>query len=211
MYKIGLIEDNIYLLNNVSDYLTNFCNHKIVFAFQSFEAFASEIGDGSGTEIPDLILLDIKLPGKSGIDSIKQIRPVFPHAKILMFSSFAEKQYIVESLKNGANGFVFKSSKLSEINVAIMDTMQVGASISPVAALKLISHFNRAKSPELMDLLTKRELELVVLVKKGLSYKEMADKLFLSVHTVNYHLKKIYIKLEVSSKSELISKLFLPE
>lgn len=187
------------------DYLSDFCHHRILFTCASSEEFEKR-KMLRGQEVPDLILLDIKLPGRSGIDTIDLIRHRFPNVKILMFSGFAEKNYILESLRKGANGFVFKTSKLSEIHEAINDTMTVGASISPMAALSLVNHFNIIADPSGKDKLTRREQEIIVLVKEGLSYKEMADKLFLSVHTVNYHLKKIYQKMGVSSKSELIAK-----
>ncbi len=208
MYNLGLIEDNIFLMKNVVDYLSNFCRHRIIFTCASSEEFEKNVNRHKFKEIPDLILLDIKLPGRSGIDTIDLIRNQFPAVKILMLSGFAEKNYILESLKKGASGFMFKTSKLSQINDAIVDTITIGAFISPIAALPLIDHLSISSDTHIgiTQKLTKREHELMQLVKEGLSYKEMADKMFLSVHTINHHLKSIYQKMGVSSKSELLSK-----
>lgn len=135
------------------------------------------------------------------------MKSAYPGASVIVLSGHEEQQYIIEAIKSGASGYIIKSSRLSDIYQSIMDTVQSGASLSPRAAHLLITHLNRDPMENIKDKLTRREYELVALLKEGYSYKEMAARLFVTVFTVNQHLKKVYSKLNVATKSELISKI----
>lgn len=205
MINIGIIEDNHFLLNNYREFLEDFQECKVVFACKSIEEFIA-----LPVIYPDVkvILLDITLPGMSGIDGISEVKRLYPEAKVIVLSGHDGKQYIIEAIKKGANGYIIKTSRLSDIYQSIMDTIQSGATLSPKAAHLLITHLNKDPLESIKDKLTRREYELVELLKEGYSYKEMAQQLFVTVFTVNQHLKKVYQKLNVSTKSELISKIW---
>lgn len=205
MINIGIIEDNHFLLNNYREFLEDFQECKVVFACKSIEEFIS-----LPVIYPDVkvILLDITLPGMSGIDGISEVKRLYPETKVIVLSGHDGKQYIIEAIKKGASGYIIKTSRLSDIYQSIMDTIQSGATLSPKAAHLLITHLNKDPLESIKDKLTRREYELVELLKEGYSYKEMAQQLFVTVFTVNQHLKKVYQKLNVSTKSELISKIW---
>lgn len=205
MLNIGIIEDNHFLLNNYREFLEDFQECKVVFACQTIEEFIA-----LPVTYPDVsvVLVDIALPGMSGIEGIAEVKQRYPETKVIVLSSHDGKQYIIESIKKGASGYIIKTSRLSDIYQSVMDTVQNGATLSPKAAHLLISHLNGNPLENIKDKLTRREYELVQLLKEGYSYKEMAERLFVTVFTVNQHLKKVYQKLNVSSKSELISKIW---
>jgi len=204
MINIGIIEDNHFLLSNYREFLEDFQECKVLFACKSIEEFMA-----LPVIHPDLqvVLLDITLPGISGIEGIREVKRVYPDSSVIVLSGHEEQHFIIEAIKNGASGYIIKSSRLSDIYQSIIDTVQSGAALSPRAAHLLITHLNRDPMENIKDKLTRREYELVALLKEGYSYKEMAARLFVTVFTVNQHLKKVYSKLNVATKSELISKI----
>ncbi|WP_343704428.1 response regulator transcription factor [Chitinophaga sp.] len=205
MISIGIIEDNHFQLNNYKEFLEDFQECKVVFACRSMEEFKA-----LPYRAPDVkaILLDISLPGESGISGMEEIKRVYPDAKIIILSGHDGKQYVIESIMKGASGYIIKTSRLMEIYHSILDVINQGGTLSPRAAHLLIDHVSKDPLEHVKDKLTKREYELLHLLKEGYTYKEMAEKLYVTVFTVNQHLKKIYQKLNVASKSELISKIW---
>lgn len=205
MITIGIIEDNHFQLNNYREFLEDFQECKVVFACRSMEEFRS-----LPYKDPDVkaILLDISLPGDSGIQGMEELKQHYPDAKIIVLSGHDGQQYVIESIMHGASGYIIKTSRLMEIYHSILDAVTQGGTLSPKAAHLLINHISKDPLESIRDRLTKREYELLGLLKDGHSYKEMAERLFVTVHTINQHLKKIYSKLNVASKSELISKIW---
>ncbi|UYQ92365.1 response regulator transcription factor [Chitinophaga horti] len=205
MINIGIIEDNHFQLNNYKEFLEDFQECRVVFSCRSMEEFR---------ELPykdpevKVILLDISLPGESGIEGMQELKQRFPDAKIIVLSGHDDKEYVIESIMKGASGYIIKTSRLMEIYHSILDAVNQGGTLSPKAAHLLINHINKDPLESVKDKLTKREYELLTLLKEGYSYKEMADKLFVTVFTINQHLKKVYQKLNVTSKSELISRIW---
>ncbi|HEY8897971.1 MAG TPA: response regulator transcription factor [Niastella sp.] len=207
MIKVGLIDDNYFLLNSYKEFLQDFPDISIVFTFMSLEELTKTIRQGLHIPEPDIVLLDINQPKLGGADGVQSILEIYPQSKVIMLSGDADEKYIVQSLKSGASGFLIKNAKLMDIYSSIRDVYNSGACLSPKAAKKLIDHLKGNISEQLAAKLTKREMELVNLLKEGFSYKEMAKRMFVSVYTINHHLKNIYQKLGVESKSELISKI----
>jgi len=206
MTKIGIIEDNYFQLNSYKDFLEDYPECRVIFAQRSLEEFWALSHHDMNA---DAILLDINLPGESGIQGIPRLRCIFPDAKIIILSAHQEKQYVLAALKAGAHGYIVKSSRLTEIYQGIQDAIRYGGTLCPRVSVMLIAHINEDPLQNIRYKLTEREYELLHLLKEGHSYKIMADRLHLSVFTVNHHLKKIYHKLNVSSKSELVSRICL--
>jgi DNA-binding NarL/FixJ family response regulator len=206
MIKVGLIDDNYFLLNSYKEFLQDFPDISIVFTYMSLEELNKNIRQGLHIPEPDIVLLDINQQ-QAGNEGVGTILDLYPHTRVIILSSDDDEKYIVQSLKSGASGFLIKNSKLMDIYSSIRDVYNSGACLSPKAAKKLIDHLKGNVSEQLAARLTKREMELVNLLKEGLSYKEMAKRMFVSVYTINHHLKNIYQKLGVESKSELISKI----
>ena len=207
MIKVGLIDDNYFLLNNYKEFLRDFPDITVVFTFQSLQELGKTIKQGLYVQEPDIVLLDINQPIHSASDGVQGVLDLYPNCRVIMLSSDDDEKYIVQSLKSGASGYLIKNSKLMDIYSSIRDVCDAGACLSPVAARKLIDHLKGNIAEQLATRLTKREMELVNLLKEGFSYKEMAKRMFVSVYTINHHLKNIYQKLGVESKSELISKI----
>lgn len=207
MIKVGLIDDNYFLLNSYKEFLQGFPDMSVVFTYMSLESLSKTIRQALHVPEPDIVLLDINLPKTASNESVQTILSIFPNSKVIMLSGDDDEKYIVQSLKSGASGFLIKNARLMDIYSSIRDVYNSGACLSPRAAKKLIDHLKGNVSEQLAARLTKREMELVNFLKEGFSYKEMAKRMFVSVYTINHHLKNIYQKLGVESKSELISKI----
>jgi DNA-binding NarL/FixJ family response regulator len=208
MIKVGLIDHNYFLLNNYREFLQDFPDVSIVFTCMSLEELDKNVRQGLHIMAPDIVLLDIHLSEQPGTNGVRMLLNHYPGCKVIMLSNDDDEDHIVQSLKSGASGFLVKSSKLMDIYSSIRDVYNSGACLSPKIAKKLIDHLKGDVSGQLAARLTKREMELVNLLKEGLSYKEMAQQMYVSVYTINHHLKNIYQKLGVESKSQLISKIF---
>src|ERR1700744_4104870 len=191
MIKVGLIDDNYFLLNNYKEFLQDFPDISVVFTFVSLEELSKNKSLGIVVQEPDIVLLDIAHPEQAGIEDEKKLLGFYPSCKVIVMSRIEDQKYIVQSLLSGARGFLAKNARPMEIYSSIQDVYKSGASLSPQIAKKLIDHLKGNVADSLANKLTKREIELVNLLKEGLSYKEMAERLFVSVYTVTHHLKNI--------------------
>lgn len=157
-------------------------------------------------ELPNLyvnvVLMDIELPGISGIEGIKQLKPQVPNVDFIMLTIKQDDASIFESLRVGASGYLAKDTAPSDLLKAIQEVNKGGAPMSSRIAKKVVLSFqNTTKSP-----LSERETEILELLCKGLNYRSIAEQIFLSAHTVKSHIKNIYRKLHVHSRAEAVSK-----
>jgi len=161
---------------------------------------------------PDVILMDIQLPGMSGIKGMEIIKEKYPDVDIIMLTIYHDSHKIFDSLKAGASGYLLKHTSLPEIKEAIEMLLKGGAPMSPQIARKVITHFNEQKPKKNPDsMLTSREQDIVTGLVDGLSYKMIADRYDISIDTVRAHVRNIYKKLHVNSKAEVIAKSFRGE
>lgn len=203
---IGIIEDDHNLRDNIEKFFSLYTDITIVFSVNSIEKFLSE--NKSLTQEPYLIFIDIGLPGISGIEGISMIRKTYPNAHIVMISGTCNEDSVWEAVSAGANGYLLKPLSLKKIIEQIDIIKNNGALISPEVASMLFSKIaqkTKEKEAKIEGILTKRELDVVDYLLKGQSYKEIANQLFISYSTVNDHIKKIYAKLEINSKGELLA------
>lgn len=203
---IGIIEDDHNLRDNIEKFFSLYTDITIVFSVNSIEKFLSE--NKSLTQEPYLIFIDIGLPGISGIEGISLIRKTYPNAHIVMISGTCNEDSAWEAVSAGANGYLLKPLSLKKIIEQIDIIKNNGALISPEVASMLFSKIaqkTKEKEAKIEGVLTKRELDVVDYLLKGQSYKEIANQLFISYSTVNDHIKKIYAKLEINSKGELLA------
>lgn len=154
------------------------------------------------TCFPDVVLMDINMPEADGITGLIQIRKNYPHIKVLMQTVFDDTDKIFECIRNGASGYILKKDSPQRILQAIQEVYDGGAVMNPGIALKVLEFF---QPRQVSNPLSKRETEVLKLLSEGMSYKIVADKLFLSFNTVNTHVKHIYEKLHVSSLGEAIA------
>ncbi len=151
---------------------------------------------------PDVVLMDINMPIADGIAGLKEIKSAYPHIKVLMQTVFDDTDKIFECIRNGASGYILKKDSPQRILQAIQEVYDGGAVMNPGIALKVLDYFQPQK---INTTLSPREIEVLKLLAEGLSYKMIADRLFLSFNTVNTHVKRIYEKLHVSSLGEAIA------
>ena len=199
--KVSIVEDNHIYRDALLDYLSEYFICDI--AVESVEDFLEQTAT-AGT--PNVTLMDIELPGMSGIEGIELIRDRFPSVEIIMLTVFQDHDKIFRSLCAGASGYLLKNTPLEEIKGAIESLMERGAPMTPQIARKVLEHFFPGGRIKPKSTLTGREHEVVNALVDGLTYKQIAERLFVSLDTIRDHIRKIYRKLHVNSKAEVISK-----
>ncbi len=204
MIEIGIVEDNVKIRNLIQRYLDMQDNMSCKTAVDSVEEMLEHLKEH---DPPDVMLMDIQLPGMSGIEGIGIIKKEFPEIEIIMLTIYHDSHKIFDSLCAGASGYLLKHTTLPEIKTSIENLVEGGAPMSPQIARKVIEFFGTQepqKKPE--SDLTAREQDIVNGLVDGLSYKLIADRFDISIDTVRAHIRNIYKKLHVNSKAEVIAK-----
>lgn len=158
---------------------------------------------------PDVILMDIDMPGVNGLEGLKKIRVINNEVKILMLTVFDDNKNVFEAIKNGANGYILKKTSPARLLEYITEAHTGGAPMTASVAtqvLKMFSQMNNEKGEDYN--LSDREKQVLQLLVEGYSYKMIASDMFIAIDTVRSHIKKIYEKLHVNSKSEAVAKAF---
>lgn len=158
---------------------------------------------------PDVVIMDINLPGANGIDCIKEVRNKIPKTQFMMFTVYENDEKVFEALKAGATGYLLKSTGLVQLIEALKELHNGGSPMSSNIARKLVNIFHESQKNNLpVEELSNRENEILQLLAKGLLYKEIADHLSISTATVRQHIHKIYEKLHVQNRTEAINKAY---
>ncbi|MBI5213458.1 MAG: response regulator transcription factor [Nitrospirae bacterium] len=199
--RIAIVEDNRLLLENLKLLLSGEANIEVVGDFISAEEALLRLKETA----PEIILADIGLPGMSGIELIKKAKGEMPDVEIMAHTIFEDKENVFSAIKAGASGYILKGSSPREIIEALHNLYKGGAPMSPKIARKVIMEFQDEGIGE-QYILSHREKEIVKLVEKGLSYKEISKKLNISPHTVHTHIKNIYEKLQAKNRQEALIK-----
>lgn len=155
---------------------------------------------------PQIILIDIGLPGIDGLETMKKMQEYWPVSRFLVFTIYEDNDHVFEALKYGASGYILKRESPENIMASIKETVNGGAPMSREIAKKIIQSFRVQEQDMVISHLTTREYELLKLLAEGYLNKEIADQLRISVYTVKNHLQNIYIKLHVQNRSEAIIK-----
>ncbi len=155
---------------------------------------------------PDIVIMDINMPGMNGIDCIRSIKDDCPRTQFMIFTIYENDEKIFDALAAGASGYLLKKTPTEKIIEAIKELYNGGSPMSTPIARKVINHFKETKKPG-HESLTNKENEILNLLSKGFLYKEIAAKLSISVGTVTQHIHNIYEKLHVGNKTEAINKL----
>ena len=203
MINIAIIEDDKEVREAIQQYLNSLSHIQCVASNESVEDFLMEMNEEN---TPDIILMDIGLPGMSGISGIKLIKEKYPVIDIIMLTVYDDAHKIFQSLCAGASGYLLKNRPFEEIKQAVEMLKSGGAPMTPQIARKVIEYFQPEKAPKSKSQLTDKEKEIVVGLVDGLSYKMIADRMNISIETVRTHIKNIYAKLHVHCKAEVITK-----
>lgn len=200
MISILLIEDDFNIQEALREYIGSQDDFELVGVFSNADSFRIS----TWTKSPDVVLLDINLPGISGIDMIPELKSRFPNTAILMLSVNYDNDSVFKSLQAGADGYLSKETPLTKIKDAIIDINSGGSPITPAIARKVFDFFNAKQN--ISEDLSEREKQVVDGIVAGLSYKLVADNMNISIDTVRKYIKSIYRKLQINSKGELIAK-----
>lgn len=161
--------------------------------------------------LPKIVLMDIHLGGMTGIEVVKELKPQHPEMLFMMCTVYEEDEKIFEALKAGASGYIIKKTAPSKLLEAIKELDQGGAPMSSQIARKVVTAFQSkptVAAEGLMELLTKREMEILEMLASGLVYKEISEKLYISSETVRKHVYNVYNKLHVSNRVEAVNKYY---
>lgn len=199
--QLGIIEDETLVLENLNLFFEHQPDVDVVLTANSVEGFLEAFDNFK----LDVLLLDIGLPGMSGLEAIRILKGKQADIDILMLTSFDDSDKIFKALCAGADAYLLKRTPLKSIKEAIVTVHKGGSYMSPTIARKVVDYF-APKQTNKDELLTSRQLQIVEGLVEGLSYKMIADKYLISVETVRDHIKKIYKKLHVNSKAEVIKK-----
>jgi DNA-binding NarL/FixJ family response regulator len=204
MIKTGVVEDDPRYRDLLRTILTS--SEKIELAF--IEENCLDVISDIRKHSPDVIIMDINLPIKSGIQAVEEIKRIYPGIKILMLTVFEDEEKIFAAIKAGANGYLLKKDSPQKVLDSIQEVYEGKSSMNGIIARKVMEYFQKKPAIKNTDEynLTKRELEILGLLMDGLSYKEIADKCNISIQTLNSHIKNIYTKLGVHSRAEVSAK-----
>ena len=194
--RVAIIEDDATIREGYAFLIGNVPGYSIAGAYPSFEDAEKKIS----VDCPDVILLDVELPGISGVDALPKLKKMLPDTHILILTVYEEESFIFRSLGNGAAGYLTKNTPTEKIIAAIKEVMEGGGPMSAHIARLVISSFKRNTTTPL----TRRETEILEQIATGKSRKRIADELYIDLETVKSHIKNIYHKLDVHSKADAI-------
>lgn len=201
MIAVSIVEDDADIRNGITRYLSGQPGFKMLSSHPSAELFLAQMEQGLN---PDIVLMDIQLPGMSGIEGIRILKRKWPQVDIAMLTVYHDEEKIFQSLCAGASGYLLKNTPLVELKNALTELNAGGAPMSPQIARKVIQYFS--PKPKEDDGLTSKERQVVQGLVDGLSYKLIASQMNVSIDAIRFHIKNIYKKLHVNSKGELVSK-----
>jgi DNA-binding NarL/FixJ family response regulator len=202
-YSLLIFEDNARLRQSLELLLNDEMNFKVVGAFPDCMHAVDQV-ESCGA---DLVVMDIDMPGMSGIEGVRQIKNKFPHIKVMMHTVFDDDNRIFDSICSGADGYLLKNTSPLQLIQSLLEVMQGGAPMSPFVAQKVFQHFRKQNLPSGDPFnLSDREKEILELLVQGNSYKMIAAKCTIVIDTVKKHLRNIYSKLHVSCGTEAVAK-----
>jgi DNA-binding NarL/FixJ family response regulator len=205
MYKIIIVEDNFDTRNELITHFANSSNMECIFNTDSVERLLKYNIEQQSVHI---ILLDISLPFKSGIEGLPSIRKKFPMAEVIVYTVSDDNDTIFKAFCNGAVGYLLKNQTPTELEQELLATIEEGGSpISPQIARRVIQYFSK-KEVHTKDSTTLSDLEnqVMLFLKEALTYDEIATRMNLTIHGVRYHVMNIYRKLEVNSRQQAVNK-----
>jgi DNA-binding NarL/FixJ family response regulator len=200
---VSVIEDDAPARDILSEWIRGADGMKCVSAYKDAESALATLA----LDTPSVVLMDINLPGMSGIGCVQRLKPQMMATQFVMLTVYEDSEHIFKALSSGASGYLLKRTPRAELLAAIRDVHSGGSPMSSRIARKIVQSFQRFNtSPKDAVDLSPREREVLELLARGYLYKEIADSLRISVPTVNTHIRRIYEKLHVRSRSQAIAK-----
>lgn len=194
--NVTLIEDDETIRDSYAYLIGGMEGYSVISTYASYEEAAKRLH----IDAPDVILLDIELPGINGIDALLKIKKILPNTPVVMLTVYENEHTIFEALVNGANGYLTKDASPQKMVDAIKEVMEGGGAMSANVARLVIKSFHRNQNSPL----TRRETEILEQISLGKSRKRIAEEMYIDMETVKSHIKNIYLKLDVHSKADAI-------
>lgn len=207
--KIAIAEDNSFLAKAIEEKISFFDDLKFKYKGVNGNEFIGKLEQDHNI---DVILMDIQMPEKDGIATTQYVKNKYPHIKILMLTVFDDDDNIFNAIQAGADGYLLKETNPDELHKAITDVLEGGAAMTPSIALKTLNilrypqKITADKIQQEQITLSKREIEILEQLSKGLNYQQIADNLIISPATVRKHIENTYKKLQVHNKIEAVQK-----
>lgn len=203
--SIVIVEDLDVVRNGLKDFISLSTDFLVVGTFKTGEEASEHLPEIK----PDIVIMDINLPGINGIECIRQVKDKSPSTQFMMFTVYENDDKVFEALKAGASGYLLKNTGLLQIAESVKELHEGGSPMSANIARKMVNLFRDTdKKTPFLDILSTREKEILQLLAKGLLYKEIAEQLHITTGTVRIHIHKIYEKLHVQNRTEAINKAF---
>ena len=202
-FTVGIIEDQPRIREGLRSLIDGTEGYRCVGSFGSVEEALAKID----REWPDVLLMDIGLPGMSGIEGTRRMKDLRPALNVLMLTVYDDDRRIFDALCAGASGYLLKQTPPARLLECLKEVVDGGAPMSPDVARRVVSLFREIRPPaEAAHQLTPHEIRILKLLVEGHNYKTAADELDVSINTIRFHMRSIYEKLQVHSKSEAVSK-----
>jgi DNA-binding NarL/FixJ family response regulator len=201
--KVAIVDDDEGIRTSLASLIRRAPNLRLTGDYPDAETALKEIP----AKVPDVVLMDINLPGMNGVDCVRQLKAVLPKVHVLMLTVYEDSDSLFNSLKAGASGYLLKRTASARLLEAIQDVSDGGSPMTPQLARRVVQFFSRPGGEDsALAKLTPGEKEFLDLLAKGYAYKEIADRMTISIDTVRSYVRTVYEKLHVHSRTEAVVK-----
>lgn len=201
--KIAIVDDDEGIRSSLASLIRRAANLRLVGDYPSAEAALADLP----ALAPDVVLMDINLPGMNGVECVRQLKAMLPKTQMLMLTVYEDSDSLFNSFKAGASGYLLKRTASARLIEAIRDVHEGGSPMTPQLARRVVQFFNRpVEKDQSLEKLTPGEKEFLELLAKGYAYKEIADRMSISIDTVRSYVRTVYEKLHVHSRTEAVVK-----
>src|SRR5438876_5324692 len=200
---VAIVEDDPHVRKTLAEWIDRAPDFRLLAEWGDAESALAPLEESK----PDVVLMDINLPGKSGVDAVKRLKPALPNTQFVMLTVYEDEDHIYNALSAGATGYLLKQTPREELLAALQDVHRGGSPMTSNIARKIVQSFRQIPAPAAEgEVLSPREEEVLDMLTQGFLFKEVADRLNISVHTVNTYVRRIYEKLHVRSRAQAVAK-----
>jgi DNA-binding NarL/FixJ family response regulator len=200
--SVSIVEDNDKLRGTLARVLNRADGFKCVSQYPNAEDALKDLPNNK----PDVVLMDINLPGMNGVECVRQLKKLLPEVQVMMLTVYEDTENIFDALAAGANGYMLKRTSSKELLEAIQEVKRGGSPMTMHIARKVVQSFQKSAPAQPAENLSEREQQVLDLLSQGLMYKEIAAKLEISYETVHTYIRRIYEKLQVRTRTEAVAK-----
>ena len=200
--SVSIVEDNDKLRGTLARVLNRAEGFRCVSQYGSAEDALKDLPNVK----PDVVLMDINLPGMNGVECVRQLKPLLSETQVMMLTVYEDTENIFNALAAGANGYMLKRTSTKELIEAIHEVKRGGSPMTMHIARKVVQSFQKSAPAQATENLSEREQQVLDLLSQGLIYKEISDKLGIGYETVHTYIRRVYEKLQVRTRTEAVAK-----